>query len=399
MGRGRIRHPLPVIVLAQFFGTSLWFTANAVVDGLGRDWGITGVESGHLTSAVQLGFITGTLGFAISGLADRWRASRIFVACALCGAAANAAFAASGGFGAGLVWRFATGLCLAGIYPVGMKLVAGWTPERKGLALGWLVGMLTLGTAFPHLVRGMSPDWDWRLVVLASSVLAVTAAFLVGRLGDGPHAHATGRFDWGGVLRAFRRPRFRAAVFGYFGHMWELYAVWALAPLLVAAILGNGGVDPARVSLGAFAFIGAGAVGCVCGGYLSRRFGSAGVAAAALAISGLACLSWPWLGEFPTWLSAIVLAVWGLVVVADSPQFSALAAEAAPGDAVGSSLAVMNGTGFLLTVFAIEITSGWWQHLDHGVTWLLAGGPVLGLVAMRSLLHPPDRARKSAVNY
>ncbi len=375
-----------IIVLAQFFGTSLWFTANAVVGPLGESWGIGASELGHLTSAVQLGFIVGTLGFAISGLADRWPASRIFLVCALAGAGANAAFAFAGGFAEGMVWRFVTGLCLAGIYPVGMKLVAGWAPDRKGLALGWLVGMLTLGTAFPHLVRALGFGWDWQPVILVSSALAVVAGLLVARLGDGPHLPATGRFDWGGVLRAFRRRRFRAAVMGYFGHMWELYAVWALAPLLVAALLGEAGGDR-LVSFATFLFIAVGAVGCVLGGQLSRRYGSARVAAVALAVSGLVCLGWPWLGALPLWLAVATFIIWGLAVVADSPQFSALAAEAAPSEAVGSSLAIMNGVGFLITVFAIELTAGWWQQLESGVTWLLVAGPMLGLIGMRSLLR------------
>lgn len=385
-----MRRALTIIVVAQFLGTSLWFTANAVVEGLAASWGIGPAELGHLTSAIQLGFITGTMGFALSGLADRWAASRIFLACALAGALANVAFAFSGGFGEGLIWRFVTGLCLAGVYPVGMKLVAGWAPQHKGLALGWLVGMLSLGTAFPHLLRAVSPGWDWQAVVLASSILAVFAGVMVARLGDGPHLPATGRFDWGKALRAFRRPRFRAAALGYFGHMWELYAVWALAPLLVVGVLGE--VDSRQVSLAAFALIGTGAVGCVLGGFLSRRIGSARVAAAALSVSGLACLTWPWLGHWPDWMVIGVLVIWGLAVSADSPQFSAMAAEAAPSEAVGSSLAVMNSIGFLITVFAIELTAGLWQNLGAGVTWLLVAGPVLGLLAMRPLLRPePSR--------
>ena len=386
--RHTILRPLPLIVIAQFFGTSLWFTANAVIGDLGREWELTTGQLGHLTSAVQLGFITGALAFAISGLADRWPASRIFLVCAMIGALSNAAFVLSGSMGEAMLWRFITGLALAGIYPVGMKLVAGWAPDRKGMALGWLVGMLTLGTAFPHLVRALGPDWDWQTVVLVSSLLAAVAGIMIGRLGDGPHLPARGVFDWGGVLRAFRLPRYRAAAFGYFGHMWELYAVWTLAPLLIAGMLGLG-TDSAQVSLAAFLFIGIGAVGCVLGGYLSRRFGSARVAFTALAISGLACLTWPVLGSLPNWIGILFFLTWGLAVIADSPQLSALAAESAPSDSVGSSLAVMNSIGFLLTVFAIELTAGWWQQLGGATTWLLVIGPALGLVALRPLLAQP----------
>ena len=382
-----MRSALAIIVVAQFFGTSLWFTPNAVIHELSLAWDITTAELGHLTSAIQLGFITGTLAIAVSGLADRWPASRIFAFCALAGAGTNVAFAFASGLADGLVWRFATGLCLAGIYPIGMKLVAGWAPEQKGMALGWLVGMLTLGTAFPHLVRGLGPGWDWQWVVIASSVLSITAGVMVARLGDGPHLPATGRLHWSAVIDAFRRPRFRAAVFGYFGHMWELYAVWALAPLLIAVVLGAGDADSPLVSLAAFAFIATGALGCILGGYASRRLGSARVAATALAISGLVCLTWPWLGALPAWLVIPVMLIWGFCVIADSPQFSALAAAAAPDRTVGSSLAVMNSVGFLITVFAIELTAGWWQDLGAGVTWLLAAGPVLGLIGMRLLLR------------
>ena len=380
---------LGIIVAAQFMGTSLWFTPNAVMPGLMAAWSASTEEIGALTSAVQLGFILGTLLFALSGLADRWRASRIFLVSALAGALANGLFVLSTGPEAGLVWRFATGLCLAGIYPVGMKLVASWAPDRKGLALGWLVGMLTLGTAFPHLMRALSPGWGWQPVVLASSGLAVVAGLLIAWLGDGPGLPATGHFDWGGVLRAFREPRFRAAAFGYFGHMWELYALWALAPLLVTHALGQATADPALVPGATFAFIAAGTVGCVLGGMLSRRIGSARVAFMALAVSGLMCLFWPWLDALPSWLSMALLLVWGMAVVADSPQFSALAAEAAPGTSVGSSLAIMNSVGFLLTVFAIQLTAGFWSDLGNGVTWLLVIGPILGLMALFPLCRKP----------
>ncbi|MFG5407755.1 MFS transporter [Piscinibacter sakaiensis] len=185
------RHVVPWIAAAQLFGTSLWFSANSAADDLARRWGLATADIGHLTVAVQAGFIAGTLLLALSGLADRFRASRIFVACALLGAAANAGFALlSGGLADALAWRFVVGLTLAGIYPLGMKLIIGWAPGRAGAALAVLVGMLVIGTALPHLLRALGQAWDGRLVILASSGLALVSAAMVGRLGDGPHPDA-----------------------------------------------------------------------------------------------------------------------------------------------------------------------------------------------------------------
>lgn len=377
----RSRYAIVVIVFAELFGTSLWFSANAVADALHAAWGITPVELGHLTSAVQLGFITGTLFFALSGLADRYSASRIFAACAVAGALTNAAFATTqSGLIAALFFRFATGLALAGIYPIGMKLVVSWAPDKAGNVLGWLVGMLVLGTGLPHFVRGLDVTPTWQGVIYTASGLAVVAAAMVWWLGDGPHHGSRRGLQWGGVLQAFRISEFRAAAFGYFGHMWELYAFWALVPLLIVNL--GDGADGHRIYLAAAGVFAAGGIGCFLGGMLSHRWGSAKVAMVALAGSALMCLVYPLVQGMPNPLIMFLLLAWGFFVVADSPQFSALAAKACPPERVGSALALMNSIGFAITIAAIELVTAVWQNVTVQVAWILLPGPVLGLVAM-----------------
>lgn len=375
-------YAVAVVVLAELFGASLWFSVNAVADSLHDAWGVTAVELGYLTSAVQLGFIGGTLLFALSGLADRFSASRVFAACALLGALTNAAFAATAGKGlaAGLFLRFLTGMTLAGIYPIGMKLVVSWAPERAGSTLGWLVGMLVLGTGLPHLVRGIDVTPTWRGVIYTASCLAVVAAVMVWRLGDGPY-HASGRrLQWGGVLAAFRQREFRAAALGYFGHMWELYAFWAVVPLLIAH--SDSALGAHTVYLAAFAVFLTGAIGCVAGGAMSRRWGSAKIAATALAGSGLLCVVYPWAQALPHPLPLLLLLGWGLLVVADSPQFSALAAKATTSERVGGALTLMNSIGFAISIASIELVTASWNAATERVAWMLVPGPLLGLLAM-----------------
>lgn len=388
-----MRNPVPVIVLAQLFGTSLWFSANSAADDLIRAWGIVPADIGTLTNAVQLGFILGTLTFAVTGLADRFPASRIFAICAVLGAACNGAFALlAEGMGSGIPLRFAVGFCLAGVYPLGMKLVVSWVPERAGAALAQLVGMLTLGTALPHGVRLAGAGWSWQATLLVSSGLALAAAALIFRLGDGPHLkrrHDAPPLRLGRVFYAFSVQEFRASAFGYFGHQWELYAFWTLVPALLVA---SGLATPATGGLSglAFAIIGIGALGCIAGGQWSHRIGSARVAAAALAASALCCALFPLTGEWPAGARIALLLVWGATVVADSPHFSALSARACPPEIVGSALAFQNSIGFAITMVSIQLGTRWMGDWGTHIAWLLLPGPLLGLLG----LYPLWRAGK-----
>ncbi|HEX6956387.1 MAG TPA: MFS transporter [Ferrovibrio sp.] len=378
---------------AELLCTTLWFSANSASFDLTSHAGWSPSDIGWITSAVQVGFIAGTVMTALSGMADRLPASRIFFAAAILGALANAAFiVAYTSFPASMAFRFLVGLALAGIYPIGMKLVISWTKGHAGRTLSLLVGMLTLGTALPHGIRGMGVELDWKAAVMVASGLSVLGGIAILLLGDGPHlrlrrlggrAVAAGR-----ILHVFRISDFRAAALGYFGHMWELYAFWTLVPFLVQlAYAPYRDAAATTVSLISFSVIGMGAVGCLIGGAFGARLGGARVAAASLFASGLICLLYPLSESLPLGIRLAILLFWGVAVVADSPQFSGLSASACPPESIGGALAVQNAIGFSITIVSIGLATRLFPVLHDNVSLILLPGPVLGLVFMRGLLR------------
>ena len=377
---------LPTLVLAQLAGTSPWFAVNAVMPELQQAYGYSEAAVGTLSSALQLGFIAGTLVSALLALADRFSARRLFLISALAAAGCTLGAAAMAHSYAGLLlWRVLTGFCLAGIYPVGMKLAALWFPRGLGTALGWLLGALVLGSASPYLLRAVGASLPWQSVFITVAVVTTMAGVAVMALVPEPQRRAGAaplRLD--ALASLWRDARTRASVFGYFGHMWELYTMWVLMPLVLATRLHSA----VAVSGWAFVALGAGAFGCVIGGLLAPRLGSARVAGTYLSISGLCCLAAPWLLVAPLPVFLAWLVVWGVTVAGDSPQFSALTAANAPREAVGSVLTLSNSIGFGISAISIELFVRLLatHSLAQLLPWL-ALGPLLGLIALRPLLR------------
>jgi MFS family permease len=387
------RRILPVIIGSQFAGTSLWFAGNAVLADLQGEWGLPAEALGYTTSAVQLGFILGTLAFAFFAVSDRVSPRIVFFVCSLAGAAANlGVYALAGGVWSLAAFRFLTGFFLAGIYPVGMKIASGWYRSDLGNALGFLVGALVVGTAFPHLLKGLGGALPWEsLLVAVSAVAALGGVLMLLFVPDGPYLARAAKFDPRALAVIFRSPRFRASAFGYFGHMWELYAFWAFVPFVIAAhVAANGGRD-LNVPLWAFAVIAAGFLGCAGGGLVSLRAGSARVAFVQLAASGVCCVASPLLFHAPTPVFLAFLLVWGVVVIGDSPQFSALNAQNAPRELVGSALTIANSIGFAITIGSIQLLNWLAGSASAALLFLaLAPGPVFGLFALAPLLRGRD---------
>ena len=378
---------LPIIVFSQFCCTSLWFAGNGVIEDLIKTFNLDFSALGHLTSAVQFGFISGTLVFALLTISDRFSPSKVFFYCAVLASIFNLLTVIDGqNLISLMLLRFATGFFLAGIYPVGMKIASDYYNKGLGKSLGFLVGALVLGTAFPHLLKGNFSDiLPWKYIIFATSILAVMGGLLILFLvPNGPYRQSLKHFDFTICYKLFKNNNFRAAAFGYFGHMWELYAFWAFTPLLLSTYAKMYPEVDYNISLLSFFIIALGGIACVISGYLSKKYPTKNIAVISLFLSCLCCLLSPIFFQIQSELIFILfLMFWGIVVIADSPLFSTLVAQSINAESKGTGLTIVNCIGFAITIMSIQLLNTMIDSVNEKYLFmLLAIGPIFGLSSL-----------------
>ncbi|WP_430413154.1 MFS transporter [Kordia sp.] len=381
------KYILPTIVISQFLCTSLWFAGNGIMSELKSNFNLGESALGYLTSSVQLGFIVGTLIFALLSIADRYSPSKVFMVCAFLGAAFNIGIIWEGNtYATILAFRFLTGFFLAGIYPVGMKIAADYFDKGLGKSLGYLVGALVIGTALPHLLKDMKGNLPWESVLISTASLAIIGGILmISFVPDGPHRKPSQHITISAIPNIFKESNFRAAAFGYFGHMWELYAFWAFVPIILQIYTEKHTEIVFNIPLLSFVVIGIGSLGCVVGGYLAQKFNVKKIAFLSLLLSCVCCFLLPFMFFVESQVLFIAfLLFWGIVVIADSPLFSTLVAQNAPLALKGTALTIVNSIGFAITIISIQLLNELRIITDTPIVFIiLALGPIVGLLAIR----------------
>ena len=381
-----MNNPIVLIVVAQMFGTSLWFSTNGVLKQIEEIWSLSVSDLGNLTNSVQFGFIIGTLFFTVTGFADKFKPSRIVILCCFLGATSNALIIFEEiPFSFVIFSRLVVGLALAGIYPIGMKLIISWDPQKAPNTLGLLVGMLVLGSSLPYLIRALGISFDWQYTVILTSGLCYIAGITIYTIGDGPHLTTNKKSSFR-LLDQFsellKNKKYLASAVGYFGHMWELYAFWTCVPILISISISQHQIHDQEflVSLLSFLIIGLGFVSCVLCVILAKYLNSSRIASLSLAFSLSICVIYPLAGNLYFFTDLALLMLWGFFVISDSPQFSAISARVCPQHLVGTALTTQNCIGFSISMITIFLTTSFYESLGLYFVWILLPGPILGLI-------------------
>ena len=376
---------LLMVVISQFCCTSMWFASNAVLAELTTQFNLGSNTIGYMTNAVQFGFIIGTLIMGILSISDRFSPSKVFFISAIMGALLNLGIILEpNSLISILAFRFGVGLCLAGIYPVGMKIASDYFEKGLGKSLSYLVAALVLGTAFPHLLKSISGfyNFNWQNVIYITSIISALGGILIYTLiPDGPYRKPASKLDFTKAFTIFKNKEFRSYTFGYIGHMWELYAFWAFIPIIL--LKSSSANAPFDIPLWSFIIIASGSLACIVGGHLSSKYGNRLIATTALISSGIYCLIFPFIDHSNQTLLLSLLLFWGMTVIADSPLLSALVAQNAPQEFRGTALTIATCLGFSITIVSIQLLTYLVESYDSNfVYWVLLAGPLFGVISV-----------------